>query len=236
MPLSLEQQNAYRAAYARQRPDWQPATARYEAVIRENLRPGLHVLDLGCGRGGALEQLGDAITAALGLDPDHQSLVEHRLSALPRAVATADDLPLPAASVDLVLSSWVLEHLPTPARTFGEVARVLKPGGVFVFLAPGANSPAALVNRLLQPAQRWLVPKLYGRASEDAFPVHYRANTRQQIKTLAREAGLNVQALYTIEDPTYFAFHPLLFRLNAALARALPPAMAEHLVGACAKP
>jgi len=236
MPLSLDRQNAYRAQYARSHPGWRPATEVYEALIRTYLRPGQTIVDLGCGRGGVLEQLGAAAQRPLGIDPDFASLAGHRLPDLPRAVALADALPLGAASVDLVLASWVLEHLTDPARTFAEIARVLRPGGAFIFLAPGAHSPAALINRLLGPLQRWLVPRLYGRQAADAFPVVYRANTRRQIEALAARAGLQLQTLQHISDPTYFAFHPLLFRFSAALASVLPRTMAEHLVGACVKP
>lgn len=235
MPLSLDQQNAYRAQYARLHSGWRPATEVYEALIRERLQPGMRVLDLGCGRGGALEQLGAAVTFPIGVDPDHLSLVEHRLPDLPRIAATAGAIPLVAESVDIVISSWVLEHLPDPARTFREVARILRPGGVFVVLAPGAWSVAALLNRALKPLQARLVPLLYGRAEEDAFPVVYRANTLPQITALARDAGLRVEAFRAIEDPTYFAFHPLIFRLNAALTHLLPGRMAEHFVAVCVK-
>lgn len=235
MPLSLDKQNAYRQRYAARRPGWQPATEVYEALIRARLHPGLRVMDMGCGRGGVLEQLGAAVTWPLGLDPDHKSLAEHRLPDLPRLAATSDAIPLAPASVDLVLSSWVLEHLPDPARTFGEVARVLRPGGAFIFVAPGALSPAALLNRILRPLQARLVPLLYGRAEDDAFPVVYRANTRRQIDRLAQQAGLACETFRHIEDPTYFAFHPLLFRLTVGLARVLPPRMAEHIVGVYVK-
>lgn len=235
MPLSLDQQNAYRDQYARFNPGWRPSTEVYEALIREHLQPGMRVLDLGCGRGGALEQLGAAVTYPVGVDPDHVSLVEHRLPDLARITATATAIPLVNESVDIVISSWVLEHLPDPARTFREVARILRPGGAFVMLAPGAWSVAALLNRTLKPLQARLVPLLYGRAEEDAFPVVYRANTLPQITALARDAGLRVETFRAIEDPTYFAFHPLIFRLNAALARRLPDRMAEHFVAVCVK-
>ncbi len=79
MPLSLDRQNAYRKRYARAHPGWRPATERYEMLIRAHLRPGMTVLDLGCGRGGVLEQLGAAVERPIGLDPDFASLREHRL-------------------------------------------------------------------------------------------------------------------------------------------------------------
>ncbi len=235
MPLSLEQQNAYRTRYARIRKGWQPATEVYAALVQAHLGPDARVLDLGCGRGGVLEQLGAAVARPLGVDPDHASLAEHRLPDLPRVTATAAAIPLVDACIDVVISSWVLEHLPDPGCTFREVARVLRPGGAFIFLAPGAWSPAALLNRALKPLQTWLVPLLYGRAEDDAFPVVYRANTRRQIERLADSAGLALRTFRYIEDPTYFAFHPLLFRLNAALVHALPDRMAEHIAGVCVK-
>jgi ubiquinone/menaquinone biosynthesis C-methylase UbiE len=235
MPLSLDKQNAYRTRYARMRPGWQPATAVYEALIRDRFRPGMRVVDLGCGRGGALEQLSEIVSGALGLDPDVTSLKEHRMPELPRAAAVAEALPLPDACIDLALSSWVLEHLPDPTRAFREVARILVTGGAFIFVTPAGLSPPALVNRALHPFQARLVPLMYGRDATDAFPMAYRANARRRIGTLARESGLRLVRLDHIEDPTYFAFHPVLFRINVALVRALPDGMAEHLVGVCVK-
>ncbi|MCZ7540205.1 MAG: class I SAM-dependent methyltransferase, partial [Anaerolineae bacterium] len=91
-----------------------------------------------------------------------------------------------------MLASWVLEHLPDPARVSRKWRRALRPGGALIALAPGGRSPAALLNRALRPLQGWLVPRLYGRAEADAFAVVYRANTRRRVEALARGAGLTL--------------------------------------------
>ena len=237
MPLTLDRQNAYRARYAALKPGWMPATAVYEALIRAEIarrvadgRP-VRVLDIGCGRGGVLEQLIDVPHWAVGIDPDWASLSEHRLPDLARAVAPADAIPLAAESVDVVISAWVLEHLPDPARTFREVARVLRPGGAFLFLAPNRDSPIALLNRVLHPLQTALVPRLYGRAEADTFPVVYRANTRRQLEALCRASGLTLETLRLIDDPTYLSFNDPLFWLMRQFTALLPPSAAVHLVG-----
>ncbi len=239
MPLTLDRQNAYRDRYRALRPGWQPATAVYEARVRAALAgyASPTLLDLGCGRGGALEQLADASRdlRPFGVDPDFASLAEHRLPDLPRAVATADALPVRAATADVVIAAWVLEHLPDPARTFAEVARVLRPAGAFVFVTPNRRSPVVLLNRLLRPLQSRLVPRLYGRAEADTFPVLYRANTGPRLEALAAAAGMRLATLTIVEDPTYLAFNEALFWLNRQIARRLPESTGVHLVGVCRK-
>jgi ubiquinone/menaquinone biosynthesis C-methylase UbiE len=232
MSLTLDRQNAYRAQYQALRPGWRPATEVYETLIRQQLRPDSRVLDLGCGRGGVLEQLGSAVSKPLGFDPDLISLREHRLPDLPRAEAFATQLPLRANSLDMIVCSWVFEHLEMPERVFAEITRTLRPGGCLIFLTPNSTSLVATINKILKPLQQTLVPRLYGRAEADTFPVVYRANTLRQINTLAANAGLKAEEIRLIEDPSYLAFHPLLFRLSVALAHVTPPV---HLVGMLVK-
>ena len=228
MALSLEKQNYYRAQYRKRRPSWQPATEIYEGLIRAVLRPHSAVLDVGCGRGGVLEQLGEAVAFPYGVDPDPISLREHRLPHLPRAVALADALPFRAASFDVILCSWLFEHLQAPQRAFSEFMRVLKPSGRIVFITPNANSLVEILNRLLRPLQRYLVPRLYGRTEADTFPIYYRANTLNALRRLAERVGGTLEQVQRVPDPSYLAFTPFLFRLSCALAKITPPV---HLVG-----
>ncbi|PJF34671.1 MAG: hypothetical protein CUN49_14480 [Candidatus Thermofonsia Clade 1 bacterium] len=232
MALTLEKQNRYRTQYRKRRPSWQPATEVYEGLIRAALRPHSAVLDVGCGRGGVLEQLGEAVAFACGVDADLASLRQHRLPNLPRAEALSDALPFRAASFDLILCSWLFEHLKAPQRTFSEFMRVLKPDGRVIFITPNANSLVAILNRVLRPLQRYLVPRLYGRAEADTFPVHYRANTPKRLMRLAERVGGALEQLRRVPDPSYLAFTPLLFRLSCALAEITPPV---HLVGVIRK-
>jgi malonyl-CoA O-methyltransferase len=57
-----------------------------------------------------------------------------------RVCADAYALPLASGSIDLVFSSLMLQWCDRPDKVFGELARVLKPGGVFVFASFGPDT------------------------------------------------------------------------------------------------
>jgi ubiquinone/menaquinone biosynthesis C-methylase UbiE len=234
--LPLDKQNALRSRYQQRHPDWQPATVVYEQTIRRHLAPGMRLLDLGCGRGGVLEQLGEAVTCPVGLDPDFASLRAHRMPHLPRAVGLASAPPFNTASFDLVACSWVLEHIAEPARAFSEIRRILKPGGRFIFLSPNATNPLATMIRLLQPLQEILVARLYARHEIDTFPPVYRANTQRTLTRLMGDVGLQLEMLHHIQDPTYLAFTPLLYHVAAWLSTRTPRGLRVHLVGVGKRP
>ncbi|MBE2199496.1 MAG: class I SAM-dependent methyltransferase [Anaerolinea sp.] len=120
------------------------------------LRPGMRVLDLGCGTGTLaimLEQLQPEVEVT-GIDGDLEVLAIAQEKAARAGVSIqwdsgmAYDLPYADGSFDRVVSSLVIHHLTMPdkQRTFREVLRVLRPGGEFHILDFG--KPHNLYTRL----------------------------------------------------------------------------------------
>lgn len=229
--LSLDQQEAYRQRYARMRPGWRPSSHIYEDLVVAHLTPTAQVLDLGCGRGGVMERLHPRAGFVAGLDPDLGSLHQHRAAALALACGRAGALPYASGTFDLVCCSWVLEHLSNPALVLAEIARVLVPGGHFVFLTPNARHALLVFNQALRWTRGRLVGRFYDRPQADTFPAFYRANTSAQIERLARAAGLEQVSFRFVGDPTYLAFNEPLFQAACLLERITPPALRVHLVG-----
>ncbi len=240
--LSLDRQNQLRERYRAEHPGWRPATEVYADFVRHHLQPGSMVLDLGCGRGGLVEQLNHPLRQVVGLDPDWLSLKEHRLAShqppLPRTAGLSQCLPFTSRSFDLVFASWLLEHLDQPSGDFREIGRVLRPGGVFVFITPNRRHPLSGLNLTLGrfgSLQGRIVPRFYGRSSADAFPAYYQANTKADLRSLVQQGKMQLIELQAIPDPTYLSFRPSLYRLSCWFEGLLPSDRYIHLVGVARK-
>lgn len=123
---------------------------RYDLVadaVRRHLPAGGRVLDVGCGSVLVADRLLDLDAQYVGLDfgGHHVGWAAKKLAAaegrLRGTVARGDGegLPFPDATFDVVVMSEVIEHLLRPERAVWEVARVLRPGGVYVMTTNNAS-------------------------------------------------------------------------------------------------
>ena len=102
------------------------------------LRPGRHVLEIGCGRGTLVHRLRTQGLDVVGVETSEARIEESRASygALPIERVSGARLPFPDEQFDLVLSFDVLEHIPDTERHLLEVRRVLKPDGWYLLQTP----------------------------------------------------------------------------------------------------
>lgn len=122
------------AAYAEHRPDY-PREAVGWALTPLAGRGQLTVLDLGAGTGQLIKGLLDLGAKVLAVEPDDRMRSE-LVRSYPGVGAhpgTAEEIPLPDASVDAVLAGNAF-HWFDQERAFPEIARVLRPGGVVAAL------------------------------------------------------------------------------------------------------
>ncbi|HEV2548989.1 MAG TPA: class I SAM-dependent methyltransferase [Stellaceae bacterium] len=115
------------------------------------------VAELCCGYGEALILLRTAVKRYVGVDLSERMLRGAiARNAHPSAVfvqADATRVPLADATVDTVVMLGGIHHVPARAALFAEVARILKPGGHFLFREPVSDF-------FLWRALRWLIYRL----------------------------------------------------------------------------
>jgi SAM-dependent methyltransferase len=113
----------------------QRARCEEEAKYLEGFKPG-RVLDVGCARGAFLKLLRDKGWEVYGMDYSDEGNPHN----LDLRYGDLQDIQYPSAYFDVVTAWAVFEHLHDPMRYFKEVARILKPGGHFIFLVTNINS------------------------------------------------------------------------------------------------
>lgn len=131
---------------------------------------GLRTLDIGCGGGLLAEEFAHLGCAVVGVDPSLESLAAARAHAASQGLAigyqcaTGEALPFVDEGFDIVYCCDVLEHVTDWRQVIAETARVLKPGGTYLYdTINRTHRSRLLVIKLLQE-WRWtalMPPRLH---------------------------------------------------------------------------
>lgn len=114
--------------------------ATEHAVAGMDLKPDMHVVDVGCGIGGASRYIASTVgcrVTGVDLTPEYIEAARDltRRTGLSDKItyhaASALDMPLPDAAFDAAITLHVAMNIKDRSGLYGEVARVLKPGAVF---------------------------------------------------------------------------------------------------------
>lgn len=187
------------------------ATALVAEACHRTTRHRPLVVEAGCGARSHLAF--PPGTRVIGLDMSQIQL--QRNQETPWLVrGDAERLALASGCADAAVSWDVLEHLAHPERALGELARVVRPGGLVVLGLPNVVSLKGLVTRVtpwwvhVWVYRRVLGAQTAGTDVSDQFPttLHFRLRIAG-LRRLAASLGLDVLMLETYEGPV-----PLHFR------------------------
>jgi len=112
---------------------------------------GRDVLEIGCGTGLILERVARFARTARGIDLSAGMLARAQARGLAVALASATELPIASASVDVAYSFKVLAHVQDIEAALREMARVVRPGGWVLAEFYNARSLRRLVKALKPP-------------------------------------------------------------------------------------
>ena len=185
----------------------------FERTVEQHLRPDHTLLDAGCGRTApVLVKFRGKAKRLVGAD-----LVDFN-TGVPGVELLNNDLnkiDLPDASVDVVMSRSVMEHVVDPTAVYTEMNRVLRPGGHFIFLTANRWDYASLIATIIPNRfHAWFVSRVEGREEHDVFPTQYRTNTQGAVRRYASQTGFDIVSFdYLGQYPSYFMFNGALFLL-----------------------
>ncbi|HEY8472339.1 MAG TPA: methyltransferase domain-containing protein [Natronosporangium sp.] len=165
--------------------------ATFLPFLLPHLRPGMAVLDAGCGVGSIALDIARRIAPGrlTGIDVDPGQIEVARRSAADRGIdnvvfetGSVTALPFPDGSFDAVYANAVLQYLPDPVHALSELRRVLRPGG----LAAVSDDDLATVVASPDLPELRLAVSLFERAV-----AHQGGNTRysRHLRSLMRAAG-----------------------------------------------
>jgi SAM-dependent methyltransferase len=104
---------------------------------------GRDVLDIASGEGYGSEMLSRTAKHVYGVDIDEASVKhakqKYTADNLEYRIGSCTEIPLPDASVDIVVSFETIEHIKDHEKMIQEVKRVLRLGGVFIISSPEKN-------------------------------------------------------------------------------------------------
>ena len=164
---------------------------RFLPFLLPHLRPGIDVLDVGCGVGSIALDLAPTIAPGriVGVDADEGQLEAARRSAAERGIdnatfvtASVYELPFEDSTFDVVYANAVLMYVREQVRALAEMRRVLRPSGV----AAVTDDDLGTVVISPERTELRLAPRLFERAV-----AHEGGNARysRHLRTLMLEAG-----------------------------------------------
>jgi SAM-dependent methyltransferase len=132
----------------------------------------------------------------IGCDVVTEHLARNRM--LTAAVSgDAGALPFASESFDIVTANMVLEHLEDPRPIFSEIARVLVPGGRFIFVTPNHANPAIWLASIIfsRTVRKVMASAFEARPAEHVFITYYRTNSTRAIQRAIAGLPLRLRKL-----------------------------------------
>jgi SAM-dependent methyltransferase len=208
----------------------------YHETLQSVVPMNCHWLDLGCGHQMFAswmtkeeQDIGCRASLLVGIDTDLEGLKKNGVIS-DRIFGDIEHLPLARQSFDLVTANMVVEHLPAPETILGEVHRILKPGGLFVFHTPNRRALQAWLASLFpQKIKTFLIRVLEERREEDVFKTFYRMNTSAEIVEYARKQGFELVELKRVSTNAIFQLIAPVAVLELIYLRVLESKRLEHL-------
>ncbi len=177
------------------------------ALIANRIPFGARVLEVGCGPGILGKLLVDKGVGVVGVDFSPVALDRAGEKGVDPVLCDPDSSPLPFedGEFSFAASNSSLEHLFDPTAVLKEISRVLRPGGVFLWMVPNIGH---------WRFRLWLLSGTFPVVQNSATdPLHIRMFTARDAARMLRQAGFHVRGVSGSAGTWVPRLYPALLRL-----------------------
>ena len=192
----------------------EPYDATFEARVREAVRPGMRILDVGGGRQPTLvpaERPPGCLY--VGLDLSREEMEKAGPGVYDEMVEADATVPIGRFkdSFDLIVSFQVMEHVKPLDVAIENLRLYLRPGGRLIAQMSGKFAVFGLINQALpNKAGMWALTHLVGKSPSEVFPAFYHRCWYASLdRMLAPWSGREIVPLHVGAVP-YWKFSKLL--------------------------
>jgi SAM-dependent methyltransferase len=200
-----------------------PDTRDLTFQIVSRLAPGA-ILEVGCGQGELAARFACKLRAAIiAVDLSERMVELARGRGVDARIADVQQLPFADDAFDCVIAAWMLYHVPDLDRAFGEIARVLRPGGHLVAITNGTDHLEELWHLV---GGRAFFPKFHADNGERLLAPHFAEVSREDVhgavtfrdrETVERYIGASISAPERVGDLPDVLPLPLVARRHNAV-------------------
>jgi 2-polyprenyl-3-methyl-5-hydroxy-6-metoxy-1,4-benzoquinol methylase len=173
---------------------WATGEHRIHRRFPRASRPGMKVLDIGCGDGSSLLELRSLGYDACGIEADtNVGKIATELD-LNIFIGMIEDAPFTPASFDCIIANQVIEHVVGLKSFMESIRKYVTPGGTVIFSTPNAGS---------------MFRAIYGRKwIHWHIPYHQQILSKKGFLELANKYGYAISSMRTV-SPSGWTMHEI---------------------------
>jgi 2-polyprenyl-3-methyl-5-hydroxy-6-metoxy-1,4-benzoquinol methylase len=172
------------------------------AMLKPYLKPGMQILDFGCGKGAFSQRLIDAGMVVDACDIDTDQILAKVSGKIKLDLNKTEITETITAKYDAVIAMEIIEHLQNPWKYIEDCTKILKNGGLIVFSTPNISNFVSRMRFLMRGS-------LTAFEKNDLAHGHITPLSFIQLENLFSSFGLEIVKKGHAGDIPLFHFHGL---------------------------